>query len=252
MPAPILYCGDTSLEGAAGYLAGVMTHWGWKFDYVPSHHRLPREVIERGHRLIILSDYPAARISAELQQVVVERVVRGTGLLMIGGWESFRGSEGKWRSTPIGKALPVEMGFRDDRVNFAQPTLLTRTSAAHPILDGLPWNEQPPTIGGLNRVTVKEDSDELLTAVSHQVSVANLKFVFQESDSSPALVVGQHGRGRTAAFTSDVAPHWVGGFVDWGPQRVKAQAPGAEAIEVGSHYAQFWKQLLAWAGRLKV
>jgi uncharacterized membrane protein len=63
-------------------------------------------------------------------------------------------------------------------------------------------------------------------------------------------VLGKLGKGRTAAFLSDVAPHWVGGFVDWGPRRVKSKAPGAAEIEVGSYYAQFWKQLLAWVGRL--
>ena len=66
----------------------------------------------------------------------------------------------------------------------------------------------------------------------------------------PVLVVGSAGQGRTAAFASDVAPHWVGGFVDWGETRVAAQAPGGPAIEVGVAYSQFWKQLLAWTGRL--
>jgi hypothetical protein len=50
----------------------------------------------------------------------------------------------------------------------------------------------------------------------------------------PLLVTGQHGAGRVAAITTDVAPHWVGGFVDWGDARVAAQADGAPAIEVGN------------------
>ena len=59
-------------------------------------------------------------------------------------------------------------------------------------------------------------------------------------------MVGRHGRGRTAAFTSDVAPHWVGGLVDWGPERVGTQAPEANDIEVGSHYAEFFTRLIRW------
>jgi hypothetical protein len=63
----------------------------------------------------------------------------------------------------------------------------------------------------------------------------------------PLLVIGAAGAGRTAAFLSDVAPHWVGPLVDWGLPRVSAQAPGAPAIEVGAYYAQFFTRLVHWA-----
>ena len=46
-------------------------------------------------------------------------------------------------------------------------------------------------------------------------------------------MVGEFGRGRTAALATDVAPHWVGPLVDWGVPRVAAQAPQANAVEVG-------------------
>ena len=98
---------------------------------------------------------------------------------------------------------------------------------------------KPPitTIGGFQTLR-----DQLL-------SLANGGFDFEAQAPLPALVLGHHGHGRTAAFLSDVAPHWVGGLVDWGPSRVTAQASGAPAIEVGSGYAQFWRQLLTWAIR---
>ena len=48
----------------------------------------------------------------------------------------------------------------------------------------------------------------------------------------------------------DVAPHWVGGFVDWGLPRVTAEAKGGNAIEVGHDYAKFWKQLLQWTAAM--
>lgn len=252
MSAPILYCGDTNLDGAASYLAGLMTHFGWAFDYVPSHVPMTRELIERPHSLLILSDYPATQFDKELQKVAVKQIDRGIGLLMIGGWESFRGFGGNWNGTPLGNALPVDIGNRDDRVNFSQPTLLAcGGDELHPTISRLPWNEQPPTIGGLNRVRAKENSESALVAVPHKAFEFDGQFVFQEKKPYPALVLGKQSRGRTAAFMSDVAPHWVGGFVDWGPKRVKAQAAGASAIEVGSYYAQFWKQLLTWVGRLE-
>ena len=157
------------------------------------------------------------------------------------------------RETPLEETLPVDMGTRDDRVNFPQPTQLARDYgiAEHAVLSNLPWDEQPPSIGGLNRVEAKLGTETALFAVPHKVYVQNAEFIFEAKKPYPALVLGQHGQGRTATFMSDVAPHWVGGFVDWGPERVKAQAPGASAIEVGSHYAQFWKQLLSWVGRLE-
>ena len=58
------------------------------------------------------------------------------------------------------------------------------------------------------------------------------------------------GRGRTAALATDVAPHWVGGLVDWGSRRVTAQAPRGEMIEVGQHYATFLTRLVEWTGSL--
>ncbi len=266
MPAPILYCGDTNLEGAASYLAGLMTHFGWAFDYVPSHVPMTREMIERPHSLLILSDYPATQFDDELQQIALHQVEQGMGLLMIGGWESFRGLGGDWDVAPLAKALPVDMARYDDRTNFSQPTVLTESDrypsndesndgfqVQQQILGGLPWRESPPTIGGLNKVTAKQMAWPLLDAVSFRFWYDEEAEQWETDDgvTYPALVADKHRLGRTAAFMSDVAPHWVGGFVDWGSERVKAQAVGASAIEVGSYYAQFWKQLLSWVGRLE-
>ncbi len=273
MPAPILYCGDTNLEGAASYLAGLMTHFDWAFDYVPSHVPMTRELIERPHSLLILSDYPATQFDDELQEIALKQVEGGMGLLMIGGWESFRGFGGDWDVAPLAKAIPVEMSINDDRVNFSQPTLLFTDgykklpnepeyqglneaySIHQRIVGGLPWLESPPTIGGLNSVKLNRShvAWHMLFARSFSIRWNEEGTFWQAIEESiyPALVVGKQQSGRTAAFMSDVAPHWVGGFVDWGPKRVKAQAAGASAVEVGSYYAQFWKQLLSWVGRLE-
>jgi uncharacterized membrane protein len=75
-------------------------------------------------------------------------------------------------------------------------------------------------------------------------------FTFSPGAESPLLVVGEHGRGRTAALATDVAPHWVGGLVDWGDQRVVQQV-GAGFIDVGNWYARFFRNLLVWTGRLE-
>lgn len=251
MTAPILYCGDTNLDGAASYLAGLMTHFGWTFDYIPSDRNITSSQLETRRSLIILSDYPASQFDLELQRIALSQVEAGTGLLMIGGWESFHGFGGNWDGTPLGDALPIVVGSEDDRVNFDQPTLLHPTDWS-PQPWNLPWGDRPPAIGGLNQVYAKPDATVLLTATSFRPRYVNADDVdwSNVAGSYPALVTGACGQGKTAAFMSDVAPHWVGGFVDWGPSRVATQAPNAAAVEVGSDYALFWKHLLSSVGNL--
>ena len=256
MNGSILYCGDTELNGAASYLAGLMTAWGWSFHYIPSHQGIKQTDIERPWSLLIISDYPEYQINAACQQLALSHIEKGCGLLMIGGWESFHGHGGNWDQTLLGSVLPVEIQHSDDRVNFDQSAWLSPVES-HPITAGLPWQSHPPAIGGMNRVVAKANTSTLLSANSFSIktSVADAgggtpTWSFSPSQIFPALVVGEHGQGRTAAFMSDVAPHWVGGFVDWGLPRVTAEAVGGLPIEVGSHYAQFWKQLMEWTGRL--
>ena len=287
----ILYCGDTSLNGAASYLAGLMTAWSWGFEYVPSDQRVTMEQATEPRGLFIFSDYPASQLTPEVHEAIAAQVRQGAGLLMIGGWESFHGLGGDWDGTVIGDLLPVIISPGDDRVNFDQPTMLRALNddgGPHAILKDLPWTNRPPTIGGLNKFRPKPDADLLLAGISFSARVvathpwiqAAEGFVenwvlppkVKETLSSmspfrtpypgdialevagvyPVLAVGSAGQGRTAAFASDVAPHWVGGFVDWGETRVTGQAPSGNAIEVGYAYAQFWKQLLGWTGRLGV
>lgn len=256
MTGRILYCGDTELSGAASYLAGLITSWGWDFDYVPSAQLLTAKDLDIPRPLIILSDYPSTQFPLNCQQLALSLIERGCGLLMIGGWESYYGFGGNWHQAALSAALPVEIQSADDRINFEQSAWLLPTMD-HPITNGLPWQSNPPAIGGMNRVNPKPNSTVVIKAhrysvVADSCSTAHnspgLEFTLRES--FPALVVGQQGQGRTASFLSDVAPHWVGGLVDWGLPRVTAQAEAGFAIEVGHHYSRFWKQLLQWVGQI--
>jgi hypothetical protein len=249
--ARILYAGDTSLDTAASYLAGVLTHAGLPFDYVPSDQPAGGLLAAGPHALYIVSDYPVNRWRAGELATLRQRVSDGAGLLMIGGWESFHGAAGEYVDTPLAEVLPVEMARGDDRVNCPQPCMVELAApadetAAHPILAGLPW-DRPPGIGGFNRVVAKASATMLLVARPFAVQAGREGWYdFVPGAPAPLLVVGAFGRGRVAAFTSDVAPHWVGGLVDWGDSRVTARAPGAEAIEVGNWYAAFFAQLVRW------
>jgi hypothetical protein len=254
----LLYAGDSDLGGAAAYLAGVLTHAGLPFDYVPGDAPLGLSPDGAEPRTYILSDYPAQNLTDADFRCIVGDVERGGGLLMIGGWESFHGAAGEYHRSPLAGVLPVRMQASDDRVNAPQPCLVEKR-IDHPILEGLPL-AHPPCIGGYNRVLPRSGAEVLLSARHFAVEVGpgdasggegrderlDSEYTFTRGEGAPLLVLGRHGLGRTAAFTSDVAPHWVGGFVDWGPERVQIRAPGADEIDVGSHYADFFTRLVRW------
>lgn len=244
-PLSVLYLGDTSLQTAAAYLAGLIHHAGWSLDYVPSHEPAPAGLFDAPRSLVVLSDYPAGRLAPLQQQRLVRSVESGAGLLMIGGWESYHGCGGDWDGTAVAQVLPVEIRGSDDRVNCDQPTLV-RCLREHPATAGLPWDSHPPGIGGYNRFRPKAAAQVVLETQRFHAARDGEDVRFELAGSDPLLVVGTAGQGRVAALATDVAPHWVGGLVDWGPGRVAAQAPGAEAIEVGNLYARFFLQLLAW------
>lgn len=242
----VLYCGDTSLDSAAAYLAGLLTHWDMNFDYVPSDSDLPDSVFESAPGLIILSDYPSARVAETQHSRIIDLVAHGTGLLMIGGWESFHGLGGDWDATPIADVLPVAISSTDDRRNCDCPVLVRPVADSHVITDGLPWQSRPPLIGGFNRFTPKAESETVLEAVQFAVNADDESFAFHETETTPLLVTGRSGSGRTAALATDVAPHWVGPLVDWGEERVNAQADGTEGVEVGNLYAELFHRIVSW------
>ena len=94
MAGSILYSGDTSLGSAASYLAGLITSWGWDFDYLPSDIAITPDHLAKPRSLLILSDYPAARFTKETESQALTLVQQGCGLLMIGGaYLCFEGAE---------------------------------------------------------------------------------------------------------------------------------------------------------------
>jgi uncharacterized membrane protein len=182
---------------------------------------------------------------------MIDQVLGGAGLIMIGGWESYSGESGHWGGTPVAEALPVNIADEDDRVNCDRPTFVCAVSE-HEILDGLPWATRPPLIGGYNRFTVKTDAELLLESRTCDAAIDGERITLTEAGRDPLLAVGEYGKGRVAALATDLAPHWIGPMIDWGERRVSGQSwlPGAIDIEVGDCYAQFVEQLLRWTGRL--
>ena len=165
---------------------------------------------------------------------------------MLGGWESYHGLEGEYHDSPLRDVLPVTMQCTDDRVQSATPYVI-QPVGKHPITDGLPF-DHPPIVGGFNRITPKPEASLVMQMFPVDIlAEADGNLSFTPGESTPLLVTGQFGQGRTAALATDVAPHWVGTFVDWGLPRISTRADGASEVEIGAYYAEFFARLVKWA-----
>ncbi|MCL2623024.1 MAG: glutamine amidotransferase [Planctomycetaceae bacterium] len=243
-----IYFGDDDMTRAAAYLCGIMTYHGIPFERIDSAQSPPDELLQAPCDAFIISDYPRERFLPGQLETICDAVKNGAGLVMFGGWESYHGLLGEYHETVLAEVLPVTMLHSDDRRNFSQGVLLSPVQS-HPILDGLPWNT-PPLIGGLNEFAAKPEAKVLLNG--HAVTICEHKDGFEcdfHSRIYPVLVVGECGEGRTAALATDVAPHWVGGFVDWGKTRITQDLPNGGFVEIGADYAQFFAQLLRWVAK---
>ncbi len=160
----------------------------------------------------LTDDCLSGRRSVSRLRVLAEWVADGGALLMIGGYMSFSGIQGRagFARSRLAGVLPVAMLDHDDRVERPDGVEPLVVDSSHPIVARLPssW----PFLLGYNEVRPREGSTVLVTV-----------------DESPLLVVGSHGRGRAAAFSSDCAPHWAShDFLAW------------------PHYADVFGRLVGW------
>lgn len=141
---------------------------------------LPPAVFEhskrRPNRLISLADW----------------VRGGGGLLMVGGYLSFAGIEGKaaFHGTAVEEVLPVTCAPTDDRVERPDGVLPHVVQQEHPVVLGV--EEAWPHLLGYNRVGLRDEA-QLVAMIGED----------------PLVAVRQVGAGRSAVFTSDCAPHWA-------------------------------------------
>ncbi len=142
-------------------------------------------------------------------------VAQGGALLMIGGYMTFQGIDGKARyhNTPVEDALPVIMQGTDDRVEIPEGKRPVSVKADHPVLRGI--EGEWPVFLGYNRFTARQGSDVLL-----------------KIGNDPFLAVWGYGKGRSAAFASDCGPHWEPPeYLNW------------------AYHDLFWAQLVHWLSR---
>ena len=147
---------------------------------------------------------------------------------------AFNGINGKYRLSLIEEILPVRCLKGDDRKNLASGAVFVEKKLSHPILKGIPLMPSPVVIG-YNQVRAKKNAKVVLKLRENVSGIKN-----------PLLTLGSYGKGKTAAFTTDVAPHWCGGLVDWGNQRLRINVDRNIKIEVGNFYVKFFSQLVKW------
>lgn len=204
---------STKYEEGATFLLDSLKENGVEVDYMPSHEvqvRFPNklEALEQ-YDSIVISDigsntfllqnktFYQMEIIPNALELIRQYVDNGGGLLMIGGYLSFMGIEGKanYKNTVLSEVLPIVMLDRDDRVEKPEG-VSPKTIAEHKITNGL---EKWPPFLGYNRFTAKEDATTLV-----------------KIEEDPLLVIGEYGKGKTAAFASDCAPHWGSiDFLQW-------------------------------------
>jgi uncharacterized membrane protein len=211
------------------WLQAALEAGGWQVDHLPGHlvpEAFPTTMAElRGYDVVMLSDIganslllsPATFIRSEAAPnrltLLRDWVDVGGGLVMIGGYLTFQGIEGKGRyaGTAVEEALPVTISPVDDRIEAPEGVAPVVSPTGHPLVDGLPdiW----PLILGYNRLTARPES-----AI---VAVAGV---------DPLLVAWEYGRGRAVAFASDCGPHWAPpAFVEW------------------NGYETLWQNIAGWA-----
>ncbi len=217
-------------EEGAGIFIEALRSEGIDVSYIRAHEigaRFPetKKQLEE-YNTVIISDVGAnsfllgpatfvrSEVTANRLAAVADYVRGGGGLVMVGGYLSFSGIDGKarYKASPLAEVLPVDMLDHDDRVERPEGVGVTVERPEHLAVRGVAgaW----PALLGYNRLVAKEGS----TTVAR-------------CDGDPLLVTCAAGEGRAVAFASDLAPHWAPpSFVKW------------------SHYARLWSNIVLWAG----
>jgi uncharacterized membrane protein len=202
---------------------------GHRVTHLPAHlvpAEFPASAAELAdYDVVVLSDIGAN--SVQLAPSVFERATPGAdrlgtlrdwvngggGLLMIGGYLSFTGFEGKaaYRNTALHELLPVELLAEDDRVELPAGGRALVLEPGHTALGGVAGDW--PVLLGYNRVRPRPGASVLV-----------------KIGGDPLVAVVQRGAGRAGVFTSDCSPHWAptefceqwdgyaavfGGLVEW-------------------------------------
>ena len=221
---------STEYEEGGGSFLSALELAGHAVTYIRGHEvslRFPTSLDELGgYDVVVISDIGAnsflltddvflrSEQSVNRLKLLVDYVRRGGGLVMIGGYLSFSGIDGRARygASPLADVLPVHMLDHDDRVETPEGVAPPGHRARPCQRSRGPVGEWPIVLG-YNQLVAKADAQ-----------------VLAQVGSDPLLAVASVGKGRSVAFASDCAPHWAPPqFVSW------------------SEYPRLWASIVRWA-----
>lgn len=204
----------STYETGEQYIKAAFLAGGYEFTFMPNHlapEEFPFTMEElKQYDLVILSDIGAntlllpaptfakSQLMPNRCNLIRDYVMEGGALLMVGGYLTFSGvdAKGKWQDTAVQEVLPVQVLSTDDRMEHCEGVRPV-TVMNHGIFDGL--EKEWPRVLGYNRTMAKPDAQVLATVCD-----------------DPFIAIGEYGAGRSAAFTTDCAPHWAPPeFCEW-------------------------------------
>jgi uncharacterized membrane protein len=171
-----------------------------------------------GANTLLLRDntFMRSEITSNRLELLRTYVEGGGALLMIGGYLTFQGIEGKaaYHGTPVEDVLPVLLSAHDDRRENPQGVVPQTVDASHPIAHGL--NNWPAMLG-YNRAVLHPDA-HLVASIG----------------GDPLIAVRTVKAGRTAVFSSDCSAHW-----------------GPPAFTAWDCYSTLWLNIVRWLAGFK-
>lgn len=211
-------------ESAVAFLASLRGE-GWTVDHLPAH-RIGKDFPDTPEELsrydaVVISDvgsnsfllpsevFIESRTRHNALATIASYVRSGGAVLMVGGYMSFTGIEGKARygMTALADVLPVHLLEVDDRIELPEGGTVSISS-------GTPLGDTGtvPALLGYNRTRLRAGAQLWATI-----------------NGDPLIAVSAVGTGRSGVFTSDLAPHWASPeFVSW------------------DGYGRLWTGLLGW------
>lgn len=224
--------GSVRFQTGSGPFLAALKDSEFQVDYMTAHDAAEGFPFEleglRQWDVIILSDIGAntfllppdvwlrSKTVPNRLRLLKQWVEEGGNLMMMGGYFSFQGIDGRarWRKTAVEDVLPVTCQPWDDRLEMPEGAVPVILKPDHSVVAGIS-GEWPPVLG-VNEVEVRDGAEVIARLPDDQ-------------GGHPLLVLGGYGKGRTAAFTSDMAPHWLSPeFCAW------------------EGYAKLWKNVLGW------
>lgn len=131
-------------------------------------------------------------------EAVKNYVLEGGAFIMVGGYLSFSGFEGKagYCRSAIQDILPVKCMTGDDRIEHPEG-IKPVTVKKHEALKYMTGDWE--YVLGYNKTVLKEGCSMPVTI-----------------DGDPYIALGEFGKGKTAVITSDCCPHWAPKeFLNW-------------------------------------